>query len=152
MLNRFRQNGAFLLVTVIFLMVAGGAMLYAVVNLVSVSSATSSVGHNGNMSLAAAQSGLKYCLAGLQTGDCTANPLISGVTAPPSAPCTITIAQNCSAAAAPSICAIESTAYCPSSSDAYRGGKKITIQVQKTTDGSVFYYQMIPASRLVSVP
>lgn len=152
MLKRFRQSGAFLLVTVIFLLVAGGAMLYALANLSTVSSATGSVAHNGNMALAAAQSGVKYCLAGLGTGDCAANPLISGITTPAPATCTITIAQGCSVAAAPSICTIESTAYCPTAAEALRGAKKIAVQVQKTTDGTAFYYQMIPASRLVSAP
>lgn len=152
MLKRSRQRGAFLLVTVIFLLVAGGAMLYAMVNLSTVSSATNSVAHNGNMALAAAQSGVKYCLAGLESGGCTANPLIAGITEPASAACAITLVENCSAAAAPSVCLIESTAYCPNASEAFRGAKKITLRVQKTTDGSAFYYQMIPASRLVAAP
>lgn len=147
--TRFRQNGAFLLVTVIFLLAAGGAMLYAMANLSTVSSATNSLAHNGNMALAAAQSGLKYCVAGLETGDCAASPAIAGIA---QFPCAITITQGCSLAVPPAICIVESTAYCPSAADNLRGAKKVTIQVQKTTDGSAFYYQIIPASRLVSVP
>jgi len=150
MLNRFRQTGAFILVTVIFLMVAGGAMLYAMANLSMVSSATNSVAHNGNMALAAAQSGLKYCLAGLETGDCQVNPII---TVPP-APCYITVAVaplTCSTDAPPLLCTITSTAICPNVATCPNAAapscaiKKLSIHVQKTTGG----YQMIPASRQV---
>lgn len=149
MLNRFRQSGAFLLVTVVFLLVAGGAMLYAMANLSTVSSATSSVAHNGNMALAAAQSGLKYCL--LQpTVDCTSSDLlIKDLSTPAPAPCKIKVADGCFGAA-PGICTITSTACCPNSSpsDPYRGAKKLSIQVQKTAGG----YQIIPASRQAIVP
>lgn len=150
MLKRSRQRGAFLLVTVIFLLVAGGAMLYAMVNLSTVSSATNSVAHNGNMALAAAQSGLKYCL--LQpTVDCTSNDLLIKDSALAPAPCKIKVADGCFGAA-PGICTITSTACCPSWSDNYRGAKQLSIKVQKTTDGSAFYYQVIPASRQVETP
>lgn len=151
MLNRFRQSGAFLLVTVIFLLVAGGAMLYAMVNLSTVSSATNSVAHNGNMALAAAQSGLKYCL--LQPAvDCTSSDLlIKDLSTPAPAPCKIKVADGCFGAV-PGICTITSTACCPSSSDNYRGAKQLSVKVQKTTDGSAYYYQMIPASRQVETP
>jgi len=145
MLNRFRQTGAFILVTIVFLMVAGGAMLYAMSNLSSVSSTTTTLAHNGNMALAAAQSGLKYCLYQLEMNTaCTPNPIITP-TLP--APCTITIAEGCFAPVVPpsTTCTVTSTAYCPDTTDASRGAKKLSIQVQKTTGG----YQMIPASRLV---
>lgn len=157
MLNRFRQGGAFLLVLVIFLMVAGGAMLYAMANLSTVSSATNSVVHNGNMALAAAQSGLKYCVAQLDTGDCANSPLIGGISTPAPAPCVIEItvggdgndADGACSSVAPAICTVTSTAYCPSAAEALRGARKISIQVQKTEKDGAFYYQMIPASRLV---
>lgn len=144
MQKRFRQTGAFILVTVVFIMVAGGAMLYAMANLSTVSSATNSVAHNGNMALAAAQSGLKYCVAWLETGVCTVNPSISGIS------CEITVADGgCNGAVAPLICTVTSTAYCPNSTDANRGGKAVSIQVQKTNYGGLANYQMIPASRQI---
>ncbi len=151
MQRRFQQTGAFILVTVVFLMVAGGAMLYAMTNLSVVSSATNSLAHNGNMALAAAQSGLKYCLAGLETGDCLASPLIGGITTPAPAPCNIVIVQGCSVASAPAICTITSTAICPNvtpcpnPAEPFCGIKTLSIQIQKTAGG----YQMIPASRQV---
>jgi hypothetical protein len=139
MLNRYRQTGAFILVTVVFLMAAGGAMLYAMSNFSTASSATASLVHNGNMALAAAQSGLKYCVAQLGTGACS-NPAISGIS------CDITVNDGgCNGAVAPLVCTITSAAYCPSQTDATRGAKKLSIQVQKTSGG----YQMIPASRQV---
>ena len=141
---RTRQSGAFLLVTIVFLMAAGGAMLYAMANLSAVSSTTAAVAHNGNMALAAAQSGLKYCVAQLKTGPCV-NPVITGIS------CDITVTDGgCFVAvASPPTCTITSTANCPSSTDAYRGAKKLSIQVQKTTNGGVPSYQIIPASRQV---
>lgn len=152
MLNRFRQTGAFILVTLVFLMVAGGAMLYAMSNLSSVSNTTTTLAHNGNMALAAAQSGLKYCLYELDIRACTPVPAITP-TLP--APCNITTSvapATCNTDAAPLLCTITSTAYCPSLTDtstgqvvSYRGAKKLSIQVRKTTGG----YQIIPASRLV---
>lgn len=151
MLNRYRQTGAFILVTVVFLMAAGGAMLYAMSNLSSVSSTTATLAHNGNMALAAAQSGLKYCVAAGST--CSATPLIDGISTPASAPspCKITItatpASNCSNAVS-AICTITSTACCPNSADPYHGAKKLKIQVQNTLG----VYQLIPASREVVTP
>lgn len=151
MLKRFRQSGAFLLVTVIFLMVAGGTMLYALANLSTVSSATNSVVHNGNMALAAAQSGLKYCVAQLETAACTANPEIIGITAPGFSPCKVKIVDGGCFTAGTGICTVTSTACCSNSSsadDPYHGAKKLSIQVQKTAGG----YQIIPASRQTIVP
>jgi len=149
MLKRFRQTGAFILVTVIFLMVAGGAMLYAMANLSMVSSATNSVAHNGNMALAAAQSGLKYCVLQLGTGGaCAPSPAI---TPAPPASCAIVIGDGCFGAATPSVCTITSTAICPNVATCPNAAapscaiKKLSVHVQKTTGG----YQMIPASRLV---
>lgn len=158
MANFFRQTGAFILATVVFMMVAGSVMLYAMTNFSVVTSATTSVTHNGNMALTAVQSGLKYCVAQLGSGDCTSNPLITGVSSPGFMPCKIKIAVEgvgdsdpsdgkCDSTA-PSICTITSTACCPSSTDALRGAKSLKIDVQKTTGG----YQMIPASRQVVTP
>lgn len=146
MLNRqFRQTGAFILATVVFLMVAGSVMLYAMTNLSVVTSATTSVTHNGNMALMAAQSGLKYCVAQLEgTDTCTLNPQIMGVSSPDFTPCKIKVVGNCVSG----ICTITSTACCPNSTDSLRGVKKLTLQVQKTTGG----IQMIPASRFVAIP
>jgi hypothetical protein len=138
MLNRFRQTGAFILATVIFLMVAGGAMLYAMTNLSTVSSATNSVAHNGNMALAAAQSGLKYCLYILDTAgggaSCSPYPDSSGITPPP---CTITINHTCLS----SPCAISSEATCWSGTP-LQGVKRL--KVQAVLSGG--RYQMVPAS------
>ena len=162
-MNRsIRQTGAFILATVVFLMVAGSLMLYAMTNLSVVTSATTSVTHNSNMALMAAQSGLKYCVARLGSGAaCTLNPLIAGVTLsdfpdkipPPPVinfvPCKIalTTSGTCSGVGA-GICTITSTACCPSATDSLRGAKSLKIDVQKTTGG----YQMIPASRQVVTP
>lgn len=145
MTNCFRQTGAFILATVVFLMVAGSVMLYAMTNLSVVSSATTSVTHNGNMALMAAQSGLKYCVAQLgSVGACTEYPEITGVSAPSSSPCKIKVAGNCVSG----ICEITSTACCPNSADSLRGAKKLSVRVQKVGGG----IQMIPASRLVMTP
>jgi hypothetical protein len=149
--TRIRQTGAFILVTVIFLMVAGGAMLYAMANLSTVSSATNSLAHNGNMALAAAQSGLKYCL--LVPVGCPDNtPTNLDI---PAIPCKITVGRNATCIAAssspPSICTMTSEAICPNvttcpnAADPYCGAKKLSIQVQKSIGG----YQMIPASRQI---
>ncbi len=142
MRSRIQQSGAFILATVIFLMVVGAVMMYSMTNLAQVTSATSSVAVNGNMALAAAQSGLKYCLARLDTSDCSSSPNLEGISP---TPCIVTIADGCTAAPTPSLCFIISTAYCPNSTDPTYGGRKITIRVQKTLGG----YQMIPASRQV---
>lgn len=159
-MNRTRhQTGAFILATVVFLMVAGSVMLYAMTNLSVVTSATTSVTHNGNMALMAAQSGLKYCVAQLEGEDiCAVNPEIDGVSSP-SSPCKIILSItpiNCISG----ICKITSAAYCPKpvpldppdppkcDFDDYYGAKKLTMQVQKTTGG----VQMIPASRQVETP
>jgi hypothetical protein len=131
------QTGAFILATVVFLMVAGSVMLYAMSNLSMVSSATTSVAHNGNMALMAAQSGLKYCVAlGSSCPDIKTVVDIDGIS------CKIEIDDgNCAAG----ICTVTSTACCPNSSDSLRAAKKLEIKVQNING----YYQMIPASRRV---
>jgi len=135
MLNRYRQTGAFILVTLVFVMAAGGAMLFAMSNLSSVSNTTTTLIHNGNMALAAAQSGLKYCAL----VDCPNTPTILAIS---DSSCVIQVDDGgCNSG----ICLITSTAYCPSSTDPSRGAKKLSIQVHKTAGG----YQMIPASRQV---
>lgn len=146
MTNCFRQTGAFILATVVFLMVAGSVMLYAMTNLSVVSSATTSVTHNGNMALMAAQSGLKYCVA---NGNLclTGSLAIAGISAPPSESCAIKVENACSGVG-PQICTIKSTACCPNSSNSLRGAKKLEIEVQNING----YYQMIPASRRVVTP
>lgn len=144
MLNRYRQTGAFLLVTIVFLMAAGGAMLYAMANLSTVTSTSATVAHNNNQALLAAQSGLKYCL--MQTINCP-NALgptrnITGIA------CTVEVTDaNCAAGAATKVCTYTSRAYCPNATDPYRGAKKLSIQVQKTPGTGA--YQIIPASRQV---
>lgn len=140
-MNRTRhQTGAFILATVVFLMVAGSVMLYAMTNFSVVSSATTSVTHNGNMALMAAQSGLKYCVAlGSSCPDNKTVVNIDGIS------CKIEIDD---ASCVPGICTIKSTACCPNSSDSLRGAKKLEIKVQNING----YYQMIPASRRVVTP
>lgn len=143
MLNHYRQTGAFLLVTIIFLMAAGGAMLYAMSNLSSVSSATAMVAHNGNQALAAAQSGLKYCeiLGGVGCPDVLTVRSFAGI------PCTIEVTDNgCDLIlTTPAICTLTSRAYCPNATDTYRGASKLSIQRQKTL--TLGGYALIPASR-----
>lgn len=139
--NRYRQTGAFILVTVVFLMAAGGAMLYAMSNFSTASSTTATLAHNGNMALAAAQSGLKYCTM----ADC---PDVLAIVNFSGTSCTIELEDggcNCNVPAVSTICTIKSRAYCPDLADATRGAKKLSIQVQRTTGGC----QMIPASRQV---
>ena len=147
MANCFRQTGAFILATVVFLMVAGSLMLYAMTNFSVVTSATTSVTHNGNMALIAAQSGLKYCVANGNLCPPTGALAIAGISAPPSESCAIKVENACSGAG-PQICTIKSTACCPNSSNSLRGAKKLEIKVQNING----YYQMIPASRLVMTP
>lgn len=160
MFKKNQQTGAAILAAVVFLIVAGSVMLYAMTNLSMVSSASTRVAHNGNMALMAAQSGLKYCVAQLENGDCLSDPFTKDISSPNYIPCKIKITiggegdsnQNdgkCDSAA-PSVCTITSTACCPNSTpaDSYRGAKSLKIDVQKTTGG----YQMIPASRRVVTP
>lgn len=153
MRNRYRQTGAFLLVTIVFLMAAGGAMLYAMANLSLVSSTTAMVAHNGNMALLAAQSGLKYCelLGGAGCPDVL--PAVPGTARNfAGIPCVIEVSDGgCdllpATPAAPVICTLTSRAYCPNATDPYRGASKLSIQRQKTkTQGG---YALIPASRQV---
>lgn len=141
MQNAIRQTGAVILATVIFLMAAGGAMLYTMSNLSSVTSTTAMLTHNGNQALAAAQSGLKYCLL----TDCPDGPTtvtFDGI------PCAIDVSDggcNCGAPAGAASCTITSRAYCPSATDPYRGAKQLSIQAKKTA--GIGNCQMIPATR-----
>ena len=139
--NRSRQTGAFLLVVMAFLIAAGGAMLYAMSNVSSVSSTTTTLAHNSNMALAAAQSGLKYCLVANCPPPLTVMSF-NGI------PCTIEVSDggcNCGTIAVGAICTVTSRAYCPNANDPYRGARKLSIQAQKTTGTC----QIIPASRQV---
>lgn len=140
-----RQSGAFILASVVFLMVVGAILLYSMTNLSQVASTTEGLEHNANQAEAAALSGLKYCLAGLETGDCNAAPTIAGISP---TPCAVSIIDGCSAAVAPISCTVTSTAYCPSNGAVIRGAKRFTIQVRKSAATS---YSVIPAS-LVAQP
>lgn len=142
-----RQSGAFILATVVFLMVVGAVLLYSMTNLSQISSTTASIEHNSHVASAAAYSALKHCIYQLDNGACTANPDISGFF------CTITVADGgCNAAAAPFTCTITATAICPSGTlnppdTSMRGAKKLSINVQKSAMIPVgVSYQMIPAS------
>ena len=143
MLNRYRQTGAFLLVTIVFLMAAGGAMLYAMANLSSVSSTTAMVAHNGNQALLAAQSGLKYCEGISNCPDVLTVRAFVGISS-----CTIEVSDNgCDLLPLPAICTLTSRAYCPDATHPYRGASKLSIQRKKTTIPGG--YALIPASRQV---
>ncbi|MFA7238754.1 MAG: hypothetical protein WC091_01470 [Sulfuricellaceae bacterium] len=159
MKNHFNQAGSFILITVVFVMAIGGAMLYAMANMSNVSSASNTLVHNSNMALAAAQSGLKYCVWQLSRtdagqGDCQSDPFTSDTS------CKITITATVDGSGAPCwtdtsssiICTIKSTAICPKNdlnNDPYYGKKTISMQIQKKTINGVPYTQMIPASRQV---
>jgi len=136
--SRNRQSGAFILVTVVFLMVVGSIFIYSMTNLSTVASSTTGVVHNSNAALAAAQSGLKYCLYDLGNGGTCL------VYTPGFSPSTCTIAftppTNCTTATP--TCMVYSKAICGAGSTE-QAEKWLEVQV---TYSAISGYQMIPAS------
>lgn len=154
MKNFSRQSGAFILITIVFLMAAGGAMLYAMSNLSSVSSTATTLVHNGNVAQAAAQSGLGFGIYTRMTasgGDRTYKIYcnkadISTEIAP--TPCAVSYCSTPDKLNADGVFTVSGFAVC-------NGGTSIQsirllkqdMRVDLLPDGVTYQYKAIPGSR-----
>lgn len=151
-----RQSGAFILATVIFMMVVGAVMLYSMTNLSQVTSSNTALIHNNNTAKAAAQSGLNFVAQQLSAGtpplDCSPGAYVSADITPH--PCDVKYANCCGVE---SICTVSSKAVCGGSpllalthadNSPTTGVKWLTVLALKYHPvGGGDAYQLIPASR-----